>query len=160
MGPTVSRVGHVTSPTFSWKRHRKRDKKPSEFTIDGSYIRVHHKNQPLHGKIGYCPLVMYRFLLFFRVVSGDYGKPCFCWPVGKTIQSLDRNQLYRLFTEFLIAPSLLAELLGGEEVFDGDFFQQGKWGWGVEGCRVEKGREDIYEMDIRMRCIQDGKHQI
>jgi len=71
------------------------------------------------------------------------ANPVFVGLWEKPIQSLGRNQLYRLFTEFLIAPSLLAELLGGEEVFDGDFFQQGKWGWGVERYRVEKGREDM-----------------
>lgn len=30
-----------------------------------------------------------------------------------------RHQLYRIFTEFLIAPSLLAELLGGANGEDG-----------------------------------------
>ena len=79
---------------------------------------------------------MYRFCPIFRVVSGDYGKPCFfgLWENPFVIPC--RNQLYRLFTEFLIAPSLLAELLGDERVFDGDFFQQGKvvvWTGGMQG---------------------------
>ena len=45
--------------------------------------RVHHKNQPLHGKnrapkdwqVAFVPWWWFGFLLFIRVVSGDYGKP-------------------------------------------------------------------------------------
>ena len=45
-------------------------------------IEVHHKNRKLHGKnpaerlTGSESLGDVGFLLFFRVVSGDYGKPC------------------------------------------------------------------------------------
>ena len=60
---------------------------------------VHHKDQPLHGKnpgplkIDYgsvCPLVMvWVSNLFFRVVSGDYGKP---WPL---LASTKKNWMRR-----------------------------------------------------------------
>ena len=51
-------------------------------SLPSTGIGVHHKDQPLHGKINpnkmtgrYCPLVMFRVSPIFRVVSGDYGKP-------------------------------------------------------------------------------------
>ena len=162
-------VGWVTSPSFSWKRHRKRDNKPSEFTIDGSYIGVHHKNQPLHGKIGYCPLVMYRFLLFFRVVSGagDYGKPCFCWPMGKTHpipgQESTLSSLHGVsYCTFVI--SWAARRWRGFWWWLFPTRKVGVGSGGIQGWKRKRRYVDIKvlqdEMDIRMRCIQDGKHQI
>ena len=59
---------------------------------------------------------------------------------GKIYPIPERNQLYRLFTEFLIAPSLLAELLGDERLVN---FPRKKSG-GVEGCRDEWKRRYVY----------------
>ena len=46
-------------------------------------VGVHHKNRKLHGKINpknwqVINLGDVGFLLFFRAVSDDYGKPCLC----------------------------------------------------------------------------------
>ena len=68
-----------------------------------SFCGVRHKNRKWHGKIrpkvwqvAFVPWWWFRVSHFFRVVSGDYGKPCF--EVSESFSGLEEKMICNIWT--------------------------------------------------------------